>query len=138
MKMGKLTSCDWDNFSHLFSKQEKKVINFVFEESEKIWERDEGYDLAFLDYFSKPGKKIPYLTEEIENCISKMKTNGIIVVHDVFMDNYRIGKVMREVCKDKDDIDYSFLPYNYGLGILTSRRESRYGIVVKPNNMLKE
>jgi len=135
---GKMVSCDWDDFSGILTKKEKEVVEFVFGEVEQIWERDEGYDFAFLDYFSKPGKKIPYLMGEIENCIKKIKTNGIITVHDVFMDNFRIGRAVEEVCKKRNDVEYSFLPYNYGLGILTYRGDSKYGITVKPNNLLKK
>ena len=135
---GKMVSCDWDNFSELLTEKEQKVVEFVFGEVEQIWERDEGYDFAFLDYFSKPGKKIPYLMGEIKKCITKIKTNGVIAVHDVFMDNFRIGRAVEEVCKGEDKVEYSFLPYNYGLGILIYRGDSKYGVTVKPNNLLKK
>ncbi len=135
---GKMVSCDWDDFSKTLTKKERKVIKFVFGEVGQIWEKDDGYDFAFLDYFSKPGKKIPYLMGEIENCIKKIKTNGVIAVHDVFMDNFRIGNAVKEVCDKRDNIEYSFLPYNYGLGILIYRGYSKYGTVVEPNNLLKK
>lgn len=135
---GKLLSCDWDNFSYVLTKKEKKVVDFYFGEVGKIWEKDEGYDMAFLDYFSKPGKKIPYLISEVESCINKIKKNGIIVVHDVFMDKFRIGSALDQLVKDRDDLEYVVMPFNYGLGVFRCKAESKYGTVVLPNNMLKK
>jgi len=135
---GKLVSCDWDDFSYLLSKKEKKVVEFVFGESNLIWSRDEGYDFAFLDYFLKPGKKIPYLIEEVSNCIKKIKKNGIIVIHDVFAENARIGKALEQLVGDREDLEYTVLPYNYGLGILRCKADSKYGSVVESNTFLKK
>lgn len=135
---GKLLSCDWDDFSYLLTSKEKKVIDFVFGEADLIWSRNEGYDLAFLDYFSKPGKKISYLIDEVEKCIKKIKKNGIIAIHDVFMDNYRIGAAMEKIVKDRDDLEYSVIPFNYGLGILRCKSDSVYGTTVFLNNLLKK
>jgi len=135
---GRLLSCDWDDFSYLLTEKEKEVVDFVFGEAELVWGRDEGYDFAFLDYFSKPGKKIPYLIEEVEKCIKRMKKNGVIVIHDVFMDKYRIGTAMEEIVKGRDELEYSVIPFNYGLGILRCKSDSTYGTVVSPNNLLKK
>ncbi len=135
---GKLTSCDWDNFSYLLTKEEKKIIDFVFGEAELIWNKKEGYDMAFLDYFSKPGKKIPYLIEEIEKCIKRMKQNGIVVIHDVFMENYRIRTAIEQIVKKRNDIEYVVIPFNYGLGILRCKFDSKYGTTVFFDNLLKK
>ncbi len=135
---GKLLSCDWDDFSYVLTKKEKKVVDFYFGEVEAIWARDEGFDLAFLDYFSKPGKKIPYLIGEVESCIKKIKKNGIIAIHDVFMDKFRIGKAVDQLVKDRNDLEYIVMPFNYGLGVIRCKAKSKYGTVVEPNNMLKK
>ena len=135
---GKLLSCDWDDFSYMLTKKEKKLVDFYFGEVEGIWQRDKGYDMAFLDYFSKPGKKIPYLISEVENCIKKIKKNGIIVIHDVFMDKFRIGKAMEQMVENRDDLEYVVIPFNYGLGVIRCKADSKYGTVVEPNNLLKK
>jgi predicted O-methyltransferase YrrM len=135
---GKLVSCDWDDFSYLLTEEEKKVIDFVFDEADLIWNEDEGYDLAFLDHFSKPEKKIPYLIAEVEKCMKRMKKNSIIVIHDVFMDNYRIGSAIEQMVKNRDDLEYSVIPFNYGLGVLRCKFDSKYGTTVLSNNLLKK
>jgi len=135
---GNLLSCDWDDFSYMLTKKEKKVVDFHFKEVSEIWEKDEGYDMAFLDYFSKSGKKIPYLIEEVENCIKKIKKNGIVVVHDVFMDKFRIGPAVEQLVKSRHDLEYVVIPFNYGLGIIRCKSDSKYGIAISPNNLLKK
>jgi len=139
---GKLVCCDYRtgkkniNYSYLFSKKEKKVVDFVCGDTNLIWERDEGFDFAFMDYFGKPGKKIPYLRNEVENCVNKMKTNGVIAIHDVFVENCRIRDAIKEVFLSRKDLEYMVLPYNYGLGLFRYKGESKYGEI--EDNFIKK
>jgi predicted O-methyltransferase YrrM len=123
---GKMVCCDWDDFSRCLSHKEKKVVKYIFDNSSVIWANDEGFDFAFLDHFGKEGLKVPFLFNEIENCLTKMKTNGIVAMHDSFVDSFRMRKAV-ELLKDREDVEYVTLPYNYGLTILRYKGESKYG-----------
>ena len=123
---GRMICCDWDDFSNCLSKKENKVVKYIFGNSSEIWKRDEGFDFSFLDHFGKEGLKIPFLFSEIENCLSKMKTNGIIAMHDSFVESFRMNKTL-DLLQDRKDVEYVTLPYNYGLTILRYKGESKYG-----------
>jgi predicted O-methyltransferase YrrM len=135
---GKLLSCDLQDFSHMLTDEEKKVVDFYQGLIDKVWSKDEGYDFAFLDYFSDSANKKSYIIEEVEKCVKRMKKNGIIVIHDVFVDKYKVGVALEKLAKNRKDLEYVVLPFNYGLGILRCKSSSPYGSVVSSNNFIKK
>jgi len=125
---GKMTHGDICNINYLLSEQEKKVTKFFLGKSDLIWEIDEGYDFAFLDYFSEKDKKVFYIENEINKCIKKMKKNGVIAIHDVFVKKYsNIKMAIHKVVKKRKDVEYITIPFNYGLGLIRCLENSKYG-----------
>jgi predicted O-methyltransferase YrrM len=135
---GRLLSCDLEDFSYMLTDEERNTVDFHCGTVDKIWDRDEGYDFAFLDYLSNSSDNESYLMIEIEKCIKRMKKNGIIAIHDVFVDKYKVGSTMEKLAKRRIDIEYVVLPFNYGLGILRCKAFSPYGSVVDSNNFIKK
>lgn len=125
---GKLISCDMVNIGALLSDDEKNVTEFLLGKSELVWSRPEGYDFAFLDYFSNRDLNIFYIEKEINKCIKKMKKNGVIAIHDAYIKKYsQIHDVFKRIVKKRKDVEFTILPFNYGLGIIRCKAKSVYG-----------
>ena len=136
---GKLITCDHRDFSYLLSKREKEVIDYKRCLSDKLWPEveNESLDFAFLDYFSGEKVSKSFVEKEIELCLLKMKGNGVIAVHDVFDDRFKVGDVLTKYSKKLiKPITYSYLPYNYGLGIIHVNVRGKK--IVKQDQFLKQ
>jgi hypothetical protein len=103
----------------LLSDEEKNVTKFLLGKSELIWNESWGYDFAFLDYFSDNGLEVSYIEGEINKCVEKMKTNGIITIHDAYVKKYpNISLAMKRIAENRKDVECTTIPFNYGLGII--------------------
>lgn len=132
---GQLTTCDTRDFSYLLNEKEQTVVNFVHGKSDNIWQAEGVYDFAFLDYFS--GETIPkkFVLKEIKNCIKRMKTNGIIAIHDSVVEKYSIRKALNSLRSDwtgrpNGDLELMSLPYNYGLALIRVLKDTDNGELV--------
>ena len=125
---GKLTCCDWKDYSYLLTKKERKAVDFICGDVNSIWENDKSFDFVFMDYFGEKGNKISYLTGEIEKCIKKMKTNGIIAIHDTFFDDFEMKSAI-QTFYDKKEVEFIVLPYNYGLALIRCKHISSHGSI---------
>jgi predicted O-methyltransferase YrrM len=126
---GQLITCDCKDFSSLLSPEEQKVTQYIHGRSGDLWkELDVGIDFAFLDYFSDEALSQSFCTSEIRQCLRWVKTNGVIALHDVLVHKYSLRKAVARLSKRRD-LEYSYLPYNYGLGLIAYRGTSKYGKV---------
>jgi hypothetical protein len=123
---GMMTCCDLENYSDLLSTEESKIVDFKHGESNLIWENEICYDFAFLDYFSNEKISVYTCYNEIRKCLKKMKTNGILAIHDTNVNKYSINRAIRLV-KIFKNIEYATLPYNYGLCLIRFTGKSEYG-----------
>lgn len=127
---GELVSCDMVDISMLLSDEEKSVTKFLLGKSELVWSKSGGYDFAFLDYFSDVGLEVSYIEGEINKCIEKMKTDGIITIHDAYVKKYpNISLSMKKIAENREDVECITIPFNYGLGIIRCIGRSVYGKV---------
>ena len=133
---GHLTTCDTRNFAYLLNEKEQAVTTFVHGKSDLIWanQEQEGYDFAFLDFFS--GETIPkqFVQKEIKNCIACMKQNGVIAIHDSIVEKYAIKKALAGLKKDwlgtiNTDLEIMSLPYNYGLALIKVVKSTGKGVL---------
>ena len=124
---GRLITCDRKDFSYLLSEQEKEVTTYINGTSEIIWQRVEGgIDLAFLDYFSDPTMSVEFCMSEIDQCLHRMKTNGLIALHDSLPDAYPVVRAM-ELLSARKNLEALTLPYNYGLGLIRKKDKTDRG-----------
>ena len=128
-----------EGFQYLLSKQERGVIIYLHGKSPLAWEylseSRGGLDFAFLDYFGDKNLNIEFCIKEIEYCLSFMKKNGIIAIHDTFVDEYGVKDILGNL-SDKD-YKYITLPYCYGLTLIRKTESSLYG-ELKENFLKKE
>jgi hypothetical protein len=128
----KLFCCDTRDFSYLLNEDEKKVVDFTLGRSDLVWPKlsGSGIDFAFLDYFSDEKIEGDFVIHEIKKCLSLMKTNGIIAVHDTCVNKYAVSEIFQKNPFNtmfRKNVELISLPYNYGLGILRKLGKSRYG-----------
>ena len=133
---GILTTCDTQDFSYLLNAREKSFTTFVHGTSDNAWSavEQQGVDFAFLDYFSSENITQTFIEKEIRKCISLMKTNGVIAIHDAIVEKYRLKKVLEDVkvtlgLFHNSDVEVVSIPYNYGLGLIRLVKKSPYGII---------
>ena len=128
---GRLITCDNRDFRYLLSNDELTVTDYKLGSSELVWTdhdlKKTGIDFAFLDYFSSEEITENFVKNEIKHCLKLLKTNAVIVVHDVLVEKYAVGKVLRSLCRWNRNIEYSVLPYNYGLGVIHYTGSSPFG-----------
>lgn len=124
---GRFISCDMRDFSYLFSKEEMAISTFHVGMSNAVWSSiDTGIDFAFLDYFSSEEMTLAHLEHEISMCISFLKTNSIIAVHDSMDPRYKVREVITAL-RVFPEIEYVSLPYNYGLALIRYTGNSHWG-----------
>jgi len=133
---GHLICCDKkgvgnnEGFQYLLSEAEREVVTYLHGKSNLAWDyldkREHGLDFAFLDYFGDKNISESFVCKELQNCLSYLKQNGIIVVHDVY-NEYKVTGVVDTI--DWADVEYVSLPYCYGLGIFRKVQTSQYGKV---------
>lgn len=134
---GLLTSCDKRDFSYLLSQAEVNVTTFVNDYSPEVWLNhtpDEGFDFAFLDYFSDEKLEEDFIKRELKSCIHRMKTNGVIAIHDTIIDKYALKAVLNSIKANfwnihNVELEVLSLPYNYGLGLIRVLKESKLPII---------
>ena len=130
---GRLLSCDRRNFSSLFSSKEEEVTEYIYGTSDEVWKNiKDGIDFAFLDYFSDSSLSEDFCVSEIRQCLKHMKTNGVIAIHDVMVDKYPLKRAVEKLIKEDFEvganiIEYTVLPFNYGLGLIRYKGPSKYG-----------
>lgn len=127
---GRLYTCDVQDFSYLLSTQEKAVTEFSLGDSANFWTKDwsAGIDLAFLDYFSAESVSLDFCLQEILRCLSFMKANGLVVLHDAMVEKYQLRQALRLLMEQQNgSLELVTLPYNYGLGIIRYRGPSVFG-----------
>lgn len=130
------TTCDVRDFSYLFNDVESKATNFVNDLSGKVWRElsSESVEFAFLDYFSGEDISARFVESEIELCLEKMKGNGVIAIHDVFDSRYVVGKTLLKMARSfkfRRKFSFSFVPCNYGLGILTVSPSKKKNVITE-------
>lgn len=128
---GRLFTCDFRDFSYLLNADETAVTTFVQGYSTGVWGhasiQKTGIDFAFLDYFSDPGVKPRFVYNELQSCLRLLKQNGVIAVHDAFVPEYQgIQKALRKL-RGKRGVEFSVLPYNYGLCLIRRTAPSPFG-----------
>jgi len=143
LNQGRFISCDVRDFSYLLNENEKSVVDFVHGKSDLVWEKvaESGIDFAFLDYFSDEHIKADFVNQEIAICLSLMKENGVICIHDTLVDKYDLKNVFNQLKTKRfgfldNDLEALSLPFNYGLGIIRRLKPSKYGIV--EDNFIKK
>lgn len=128
-------TCDIRDFSYLLNSEEKKVSTFVHGKSDLVWGlvKDKGIDFAFLDYFSGETIGKTFILSEIKKCISLMKQNGIIAIHDAIDNRYNVKQALKSLASKSlfvnSGVEVISLPYNYGLGLIRVTRKSKYGML---------
>jgi len=126
---GQLITCDQQNFSYLLSEEEQRVTRFVHGPAEKIWDHlDGGIDFAFLDFFSDPGMAVTDCVKDIEIFLSRLKTNGMIAIHDAAPEIYPVVRAMKLISANSD-LETLSLPFNYGLGLIRNKGRSKWGAI---------
>jgi predicted O-methyltransferase YrrM len=130
---GRFVTCDNRDFQYLLSTEERSVTDYKLGFSDLVWSDETlnrvGIDMAFLDYFSSEDVDPQFVKSELKRCIALLKTNAVIAVHDVFVDKYSVGKALRSLCRWNRHLEYSVLPYNYGLGLIRYTGPSKYGMI---------
>lgn len=128
-----LICCDTRDFSYLLNEKEKSVMRFVHGKSDDVWELYEntGIDFAFLDYFSDENISGDFIKREIKTCLTYLKQNGVIAIHDTIVEKYQLCKVLSKLRSSfwKQEYELLSLPYNYGLGLIRKIAPSKYGIL---------
>ena len=129
---GRLIACDTSDFSYLLSEAEKSVTTFICGASDEVWKTlAGGIDLAFLDYFSSGSLTRRFCLAELKTCLSFLKTNGLIAVHDSIVEKYNVRKALKKLA-GKRTVEYASLPYSSGLGILHYLGRSPHGELADP------
>lgn len=124
---GRLLCCDMNNFAHLLSQKEVSVTNYIHSNSRDVWSQISGnVDFAFLDHFEDCTLSQDFIINEISQCVSKMKTNGVIAIGNAINEKSRVSYAIREISK-RSDIECACLPYSYGLAIIRFTGESSAG-----------
>ena len=62
----------------------------------------------------------------MKSCLARMKTNGVIALHDVLVEKYQLKNAVQKLAREHD-VELLSLPYNYGLGLLRYTGKSAYG-----------
>ncbi len=132
---GHFFACDSRDFSYLLSPAEKKVTTYLNDESAIVWQKVEGIDFAFLDYFSDERIPAKFCVNEINRCLSRMKTNGIIAVHDAMVKEYPLSSAVVEIAKNPN-VEVITLPYCFGLTFIKNTGKSLYGKIT--DNFLRK
>lgn len=130
---GRLTTCDNRDFRYLLSEEERTVTDYKLGLSDLVWNDTDlsktGLDMAFLDYFSSEAVSSHFVRAELKRCLALLKTNGIVAIHDTSVENYSVGKTVRSICRWNQRLEFTVLPYCYGLGIIRFTGPSRYGSI---------
>jgi len=90
--------------------------NFEIGDSLKVhnkWE-DNSIDILFIDTKHKPEQ----LRLELESWHKKVKSNGIIIMHDVVLKKAKLKIGITQFQEKHPSFKYMECDYNYGLGIL--------------------
>lgn len=134
--VGKFISCDVKDFSYLFTPKEKEITTFIHGTSDEVWTSSmaQGIDFAFLDYFSSASLRKDFVENEISKCLSLLKQNGIIAIHDTIVDTYKLknsfdGFKTRFGVIHNTNVEVLSLPFNYGLGFIRRLNSSPYGAI---------
>lgn len=115
---GTLETCDTSDFRTLLSDDERAVSRYHVGTSESFWPTVEaGVGFAFLDYFSSRRLRVSYIVDQIDLCLSRMLTDGVVAVHDALVPEYRLGRALRALAR-RPDVELLTLPYCYGLGLI--------------------
>jgi len=126
---GELITCDCRDFSYLLSAEEKQITTFICGTSEKVWKMlNKGVDFAFLDYFAADTITEKFCISEISKCVSFMRTNGLITIHDATKDRYSLEKSLKKVSKRRH-LELVSLPYGNGLAVIRCVKKSKYGMI---------
>jgi len=124
---GTVCLCDVRDFQYLLTPEEKAIATYIVNNIAAVWTGPaRGFDLAFLDYFSADGLPVQYCINELNRCLSRMKQNGIIAIHDTLTEKYTIHKALKEIAQ-RHDVENMTLPFNYGLTLMRYTGESVYG-----------
>ena len=120
-----LVCCDQGDCSYLFSASEKQNTRFVSGRSETIWKNkqlcQDGFDFAFLDYFGHEQISLYFVIKEVRNCISVLRTDGVLCIHDVANPKYPVHRI-REYLRKDDTVEWITLPYGEGLAVIRKRK----------------
>ena len=126
---GELITCDYRDFSYLLSEKEKQITTFICGRSDDVWKSlNKGVDFAFLDYFSDATITEKFCVYEISKCVSFMRTNGLITIHDATKDEYSVEKSLKRISRSRN-LELVSLPYWNGLAVIRSMEKSKYGII---------
>ena len=125
---GKLVCCDRFDYRDMIPSSYRGRYTYIHGDSGKFYKHPKvkGLDFLFLDYMSSRKKSVESCYKDLKKAIKLMKTNGIIAVHDTNEKKYNVGAAF-EMIKKKKGLEVLTLPYNYGLGLIRNRRESKYG-----------
>ncbi len=126
-----ITFCDTRNFSYLLSDPIKDIAICYWAQSAAVWaDTNKGYDFAFLDYFSSESISSDFVIKEITTCLTHMKENGVIAIHDGIVDTYPLKDVISQLIIDREgEIEVMTLPYNYGLTLIRNCKPSNFGTI---------
>jgi predicted O-methyltransferase YrrM len=127
---GRFYSCDTRDFSYLLSAEERQVTTFLHGASGRVWNHPEiqanGIDFAFLDYFSDPGQPPAFVRDQINRCLSLLKRNGLVAIHDTAVSHYAVASLVAEA-RFTVAVERVTLPFQYGLGLLRRVEDSPFG-----------
>jgi predicted O-methyltransferase YrrM len=126
---GYLCACDRRDFRYLLTAEERRVTTYVCKKVEAIWKGGyNGFDLAFLDYFSSKTCSRAFCADELHQCIARMRQNGVIAVHDTLQQYEGIHGAIAEILK-RPDVEGVTLPFGYGLTLLRCLAPSSHGAI---------
>lgn len=127
---GHFFTCDHRDFSYLLSPEERIYTTYIHGKSDSLWDaletRNSGIGFAFLDYFSNPDLDIKYCIDEIVKCLSRVKENGIVAIHDTYDGRYSMKEAIASL---QAKFNMMTLPYNYGLTLFRRSWESEFGCI---------
>jgi len=129
---GTLVSCDIRDMSRFMSSATSPYSTLLQGTSADLWARDDiqkdGIDFAFLDFFSDEAISSDFVRYQISTCLSWVKQNGIVAVHDTCVEKYRVSHVFSK-SRFPCAVERVSLPFQYGLGLLRRLDPSPYGIL---------
>lgn len=125
---GMFYTCDSRNFLNLFNEKEKEKTKFFHGLTDELWPNLENnfFDVIFLDYFSGEDLTKAFIRKELTESLRVLKDNGVLLIHDVYVEKYKVGEVLKDLSLSwgTANFSYSLLPFNYGLGIINKKNIS--------------
>ena len=122
---GEFICCDMGDCDDLFTESEKRNTRFICGNSDTVWKDanlcKDGFDFAFLDYFSGESISLYFVIKEVRNCLRRLRPGGILCIHDVANPQYPVHRIGPYLRRDSS-VEWLTIPYGEGLAVIRKKK----------------